>query len=243
VAVLNETAGRRLFGDRDPVGAQIAFWGARRTIVGIVRDERIHGLTADAPIAVYVPLDQAPSANGAGVLLLRGTGDPLMLSAAARRAIRELDPELAVFGVEPLSETLSQSIGQQRFMMWLLATFAGLALVLAAVGVHGVLSYSVVQRTREIGIRLALGAEPQEVRRRIVWQGTVMALAGIAVGLVGAVLLSRALRSLLYGVSPGDPFTLAGVAVLLVAVALVASAAPSYRATRIDPTAAMRAEP
>jgi predicted permease len=242
VALVNETAARRLFGERSPLGAQIRFWGASRTIVGVVRDERLHGIAEAPPTAVYAPLWQAPSANGAGVLLLATEGSPAALASSARIAIRGVDSALAVFAVEPLDETLSRSLGERRFAMLLLGLFAALALGLAALGVHGVLSYGVARRTPEIGIRVALGAEPGGVRTLIVREGLGLAVAGVALGLAGAAALTRSLQSLLYGVSPTDPVTLAGAALALGLVAAAASLWPAWRATRIDPIAAIRAE-
>lgn len=242
VAVINETGAARLFGERSPLGTSIRLWGEDRTIVGVVRSERFHGITEAPPIGLYLPLWQAPSTNGAGVLLLRSANDPAGLASAARATIRGLDPGLAVFGLEPLGETLSRSLGEQRFTMWLLALFASVALALAAIGVHGVLSYSVARRTPEIGIRMALGAEPGLVYRLIVREGLAMALAGVGLGLAGAVAFTRLLRSLLYGVTPTDPATFVAVALVLGGVALAASAVPARRATRIDPVEAIRTD-
>src|SRR6185295_6698189 len=211
VLLINEQAARRFFQGRDPLGQQIAFWGADRTIVGIVSDERFHGLAADPPPAVYAPLAQCPSANGAGSLLVRAQGDPAALAPAVRAAIRQVDPELAVFGVEPLETTLAESIAKQRFTMLLVTVFAGLALLLALVGVYGILSYIVAQRTSEIGIRMAMGAAPRNVVRLIVLQGTRLALCGLALGLAGALLMTRFLRTLLFVVGATDPATFAAV--------------------------------
>ncbi|MEZ5285914.1 MAG: FtsX-like permease family protein [Vicinamibacterales bacterium] len=242
VALINESARARLFGDRDPLGARIAFWGAERTIVGVTRDEHVQGVTQAAPIAVYVPLAQAPSTTGAGVLLLRTTMDPASLATAATGAVHAVDPQLAVFGVEPLVETFSRSIGEQRFAALLLSSFALMALALAAVGVYGVLSYAVARRTRELGIRMALGAAPSALRRSVIGEGLRLGAAGLAVGLLGAMAFGRALSSLLYSVEPTDPVTVAAVGVLLLVVALAASAIPARRATAVDPTEAMRTE-
>jgi predicted permease len=241
VLLINEEAARRFFAGRDPLGQQIAFWGSDRTIVGVVSDERFHGLAADPPPAVYAPLAQCPSANGAGSLLVRAQGDPAALAPAVRAAIREVDPELAVFGVEPLEKTLAESIAKQRFTMLLVAVFAGLALALAVVGVYGILSYLVAQRTAEMGIRMAMGAAPGNVVRLIVVQGARLALWGLAIGLAAALALTRFLRTLLFAVGAADPVTYAAVLALVFAAAVLASWFPARRATRGDPMLALRA--
>jgi putative ABC transport system permease protein len=242
VVVINETAAKRFFDNQEPLGKQIGFWGANRTIVGIIGSERFHGLTEAPPIAVYAPLDQAPSATGAGVLLVRTNGDPANLVSSVRGAIREQDPGLAVFGLEPFTETVSRSVAERRFTMLVLGLLAAVALMLAAIGVHGVLSYTVTQRTREIGIRMALGAPPSGVLRLVVIQGMVLALAGAALGLVAAFALTRSMATLLYGVTTTDPVTFILVPAGLALVALAASYFPARRATHVDPVAALRAE-
>jgi putative ABC transport system permease protein len=240
VLMVNEAAARRFFEAQDPIGKQIRFWGASRTVVGIVGDERFHGLAEAAPPAVYAPLDQTPSANGAGVLLLRAEGMPSTVASAVRAAIREQDPGLAIFGLEPLDETIARSIAERRFTMLVLGLLATVALVLAAVGIHGVLSYTVGQRTREIGIRVALGAHPGRLRRLVIAEGMRLAWAGAVLGVAGAFALSRLLTTLLYGVGATDLVTFIGVPVLLCVVALVSSYIPARRATRVDPIAAIR---
>ena len=242
VVLVNEATVRRFFADQDPIGKQISFWGARRTIVGIVGNERFHGLEEPAPIALYAPLAQAPSANGSGALLVRTTGDPAAIVGAVRTAIRAQDPALAVFGLEPLVDTMSRSVAERRFTMLVLGLLASVALVLAAIGVHGVLSYSVTQRTREIGIRIALGALPGRLLGLVVVEGVALALAGAVLGLVAAYVLTRSMGALLFEVTPTDPVTFALVPAGLVLVALVASYFPARRATRIDPVRALRAE-
>ena len=242
VALINAAAAQRFFSDREPIGARIQFWGTARTIVGIVGDERFHGLTESSPIAVYTPLAQTPSANGAGVLLVKTTGEPQALGQAVTAAIHDVDRGLAVFGVEPLRLTVSRSIGQRRFTMLLLGLFAALALVLAAIGIHGVLSYAVSQRRREIGIRMALGARSSDLVALVVRQGATLAAVGLAGGLVGALLLTGFLSTQLFGVTPTDPVTFAAVAVILFAVALAATVAPAHRAASVDPIASLRSE-
>jgi putative ABC transport system permease protein len=242
IALINASAARRFFQDREPVGARIQFWGTARTIVGVVGDEKFHGLTEASPIAVYTPLAQTPSANGAGVLLVRTSGDPRSLSLPVTGAIHDVDRGLAVFGVEPLPVTLSRSIGQRRFTMLLLGLFAAVALVLAAIGIHGVLSYAVSQRRREIGIRMALGARASDLVSLVVRQGIALAAVGLAAGLAGALALTRFLTTQLFGVTSTDPATYASVAIVLFVVALAATAAPARRAASVDPIVSLRSE-
>jgi hypothetical protein len=205
VALINAAAVNRFFPDRSPIGARIRFWGTARTVVGIVGDEKFHGVAESSPIAVYTPLSQTPSANGAGVLLLRTAGDAASLSIAATAAIHAIDPGLAVFAVEPLDVTMSRSLGQRRFTMLLLGLLAGVALVLASIGVHGVLSHAVAERHREIGIRMALGARSRDLVSLVVGNGLALTAIGLTLGLAGAAALTRFLRAQLFTVTPTDP--------------------------------------
>ncbi len=242
VALINTAAARRFFPDREAIGGQIRFWGASRTIVGVIADEKFHGLTEAPPIAAYTPLAQTPSANGAGVLLVRTAGDPTAMTLAVTGAIHDVDRGLAVFGVEPMQVTLSRSIGQRRFTTLLLALLASVALLLAAVGIHGVLSYGVSQRRREIGIRMALGARASDMIGLIVGEGLRLAVVGLVLGLAGAFALTRFLTTQLFGVTPTDPATFAAVAALLAFVAVAATAVPARRAASVDPLVTLRSE-
>ena len=242
VALINETAVRRFFPDGKPLGAQIRMWGAARTIVGVVANERFHGVAEAAPIALYLPLAQAPSFDGAETLLLRTSRDPAELADAVRAAIRSVDPALATFGVEPLSRTLARSVAKRHFTMLLLGMFAAVAILLAALGIHGVLSFTVARRTREMGIRLALGAGAGAVVGMVLRQSLVLAAAGLLLGGLGALGLSRLLQHQLYATASTDPLTWVAVAVVLGLAAMVASALPARRATRIDPAQALRDE-
>jgi putative ABC transport system permease protein len=239
VVIINESARARYFAGRDPLLSRIDLWGAQRTVIGVVGNERFNGLTADAPPALYLPMTQAPSAS---TVLVRMNRDAESAIPHVRRVIREIDPQLALFGVEPLAETVRGSVAQQRFTTLVLAVFAAAALMLAIIGVHGVLSYAVAQRTREIGIRVALGAGLADVRWLVVSDGIRLSVTGLTVGLLGALALSRLMRALLYGIEVYDPLTFAGVAVLLGAVALVACWLPARQAARVDPMVAMRAD-
>ncbi len=240
VVLINEAAATRFFGDRDPLGAQVRLYGLARTIVGVVGNEKTRGLSEAAPLSTYLPLAQAPSADGSGVLMVRTAGDPLAVAAALRNVIRERDPALAVFGVEPLDRTVSRSVAERRFAMLLVGLFAAIALALGAIGVHGVLSFEVARRAREIGIRMALGAERGAVLRLFVGQALVLTALAVVIGGAGAYALTRALSTLLFGVTPHDPATFAAAAGLLTLVALAATAVPAWRAATIDPAAALR---
>jgi predicted permease len=242
VIAVNEAGRRRYFHGADPVGQRIRLWGAERLVVGVVGNEHVNGIAAASPPAVYVPLEQVPVANGGYTLLVRAAGDPTTLVPAVRRVVRELDPALPLFGIEPLTSTVTASLGQQRFTMTVLVVFASVAMILAIVGVHGVLSYTVSQRTREIGVRMALGADARVVRALVVNEGALLTASGLGLGLVGAFALTRVLGTLLYGVGPADPPTYAGVAVLLGTVALLASLVPARRAARVDPMTVLRTE-
>ncbi len=241
VAVINHAAAERFFANQDPTGQKIAFWGMARTIVGVVGDEKIQGLTKPAPIALYVPIAQVPT-RGGETLLLRVSGDPQAMAAAARSVITGIDPGLAVYGVEPLEHTLLTSVGQRRFTMLLLAAFAALAVTLAVVGVYGVLTYTTAQRTPEIAIRTALGASRRQVMGLVMRHGARLAVIGTALGLGSALAGTRLLRSLLFGVTATDPVTFALVAAVVLAVALLASYLPARRATRVHPMEALRYE-
>lgn len=239
VVLINQTARQLFFPKQDPIGQQLAIWGIRRTIVGVVANEKIHGLEKTAPPAAYVAFNQVPVA---GTLLVRVDGDPTAVAPGIRAIFRDIDPALAVFGVEPLRQTVAESLGERRFTMLLLGSFAALTLLLAALGVYGVLSYGVAQRTNEIGVRIALGAQPANVLRLVIGQGLTLVVAGLAVGIAGAFALTRLLSTLLFGITPTDPLTFAAAPLVLVLTALAASYLPARRAAKVDPVVALRTE-
>ena len=241
VAVVNESFVRRHFPDDPvPVGRGIVVFGAPREVVGIVKDVRFAGLERDAQPAMYLPLAQNPL--NLLTLVVRAARDPEALIASVRSLVAGVDPELAAFNVQTARSALAGSLAPRRFNAWLLAGFAGLALTLAIVGVYGVLSYAVSQRTREMGVRLALGADPGQLVRLVVGDGMRLVTLALVLGIVSALGLGRLLESLLFGVTARDPVTFAGVAGALVLTALAACYLPARRATRIDATSALRGE-
>jgi putative ABC transport system permease protein len=175
-------------------------------------------------------------------IVLRTSGDPLLQASALRSALSEIDPNQPLVKVRTMEDNIASSVAQPRFRTWLIGIFAALAVMLAAVGIYGVMSYSVTQRTNEIGIRVTLGAQPTDVFRIVVDEGLRFAVLGVGIGVVAGLLLTRLLRSFLYGVSASDPLTFIGVTVLLLGVALAASFFPARRATRVDPIIALRYE-
>jgi putative ABC transport system permease protein len=237
---------RRYFPNEEPLGQYVDLgWrvdGDRRggTIIGIVGDVKQGALDQAAPPTIYLPYAQAPL-PGLKVVL-RTSIPPATLTNTIRRTLHDLDRELPVFAVRPLEEYVATSVGPQKFYATLVAIFAVVALMLAAVGLYGVIAYAVSQRTHEIGVRVALGATGERIARMVVGQGLALALAGVTVGIVAAILVTRVLSSLLFGVSAIDPVTFGAVLAVLLAVAAVASYVPARRAARVDPLVAMRGE-
>jgi putative ABC transport system permease protein len=243
VVVVNATLVRTYFGGADPIGKRVRFGDTGEdwmTIVGIVGDSRNVGLH-DMPLPlVYLPYHNFPLPFMA--IAVRSTAPVSTIAALARAEITAADPELAVAKVEPMRDVLRESVAEPRFRTLLLVAFAGMAVVLAAVGIYGLISYSVAQRTREIGIRMALGAQSRQVMMPVLRQGLLLAFAGIAIGLAGSVVAARLLSSFLFGIEPSDPLTYALVSTLLLFVTLLATFIPSRRALRVDPLTALRAE-
>jgi predicted permease len=228
--------------DDEPLGKWIAFDqdGPYYSVVGVVGDIRHQRLDQQSRYHIYTPLGHQSAATM--TFVLRGRGDPALLSEPARQAVKAVDPSQAVFGLQPMAQYQERATAPQRFNAILLLVFAGVALVLAAVGVYGVMSYAMSRRTQEIGIRMALGAEGGTVLRQLVGRGVAPAIVGVGIGLAGAVLTTRFMASLLFGVSPTDPLVMAAVAGVLLAVGVAACYVPARRATRIDPMEALRYE-
>jgi putative ABC transport system permease protein len=243
VAVLNRTMAHEFFPNENPIGRRIMVGQgeyALATVVGVVGDVRNRGLDAQAQAAFFVPFSQSPDSTMEVALLT--AVEPTSMSTAVRNAVAAIDPELPVFNISTMDERLAASVAPRRFNLVLLASFALLAMLLASVGIYGVVSYSVSQRTHEVGVRMALGAQRRDVLKVILAQGMVLLLIGIGIGLVGAFLLTRFLASLLYGVRPTDSATFAAVSLLLAVVAIVACYIPARRATKVDPMVALRYE-
>jgi putative ABC transport system permease protein len=244
VVVINETLRRRFFPGEDPVGKRINLnlgepvW---TQIVGVVGDVKYNGLADDVQPAIYQPTEQAP-AWGLALILKTDTADPLSLATAARKEISRLDPTLPVTKVSTMEQRVATALAPSRFRTTLIGLFAAVALILACVGIYGVISYSVTQRTHEIGIRLALGAQRRNVLRLVLGQGALLAVIGVILGLAGAFALTRLMAGLLFGVTPTDAAIFTCVPLGLTAIALLASYLPARRATKVDPLVALRYE-
>ncbi len=243
VAVINETMARRFFPDEDPIGQRIQVTQGPRDfaeIVGIVGDVKQYGLDTAAPAQTYEPFAQEPFPYMN--VVVRTTEDPTGLNTMVRSEVLAIDRDQPVSRVSTLTEVLADSVARERASMRLLTLFGAVALLLAAVGIYGVVAYSVAQRTREFGIRMAFGAGARDVLRLVVRQGMTLALAGVSIGIAAAFAVTRAMSGLLFGVTATNPTTFAVVPLVLIATALVASLVPALRATRLDPLETLRAE-
>ncbi len=248
VVVINEATAKEIWPAANAVGQQVRFSEKQpwMTVVGVVRDARSAGLGKPVPSELFILHEQLPALVGGAArtmyVVVRTAGDPTAMTAPARRVIKEMDPQLAITGIRSMDTMLAESVARERFTVTLLGGFGFVALALAAIGIYGIMSYGVKRRTREIGIRMALGAAQRDVLSLIVRQGMTLALLGLATGVVSALMLSRLMTSLLFGISANDPLTYVVTAVLLTAVAFAATWLPARRAVLTDPSVALRAE-
>ena len=231
----------RFLAGSDPVGRQFTMMSDQpKTIVGVVADTRLHGLDRDVIPEVYMSHGNALGTEF--YLALKVRGEPLAYTEQLRRALREVDAEVPLFDVRTMEDVIGQPIQLRRFNMLLMTVFSGVALVLAALGLYGVIAYAVAQRRQEIGIRMSLGASPRGILALVFRQGGALVGAGLAIGLVGAYGLTRVIASQLYGVQPGDPAVLAAVVATMAVVGVLATLVPARQAARVSPMEALRDE-
>jgi predicted permease len=245
VVIVDENMARNYWPNADPIGKRLKFGGADSdspwmTVVGVVANVKHYALDTDSRVALYTPHLQ----GGAGSLSIavRTTADPLGMAAAVTREARALDPNLPLYDVKTMEQWLSESLARRRFAMLMLGLFAVVAMLLAGAGIYGVMSYTVEQRIREIGIRVALGAQTRDVLRLVVRRGMSLTGIGVALGLTAAIAATRVMANLLFGVRATDPLTFVLIALLLALVALAACWIPAWRATKVDPMVALRCE-
>jgi putative ABC transport system permease protein len=260
VAVINEALQREYWKDSDPVGQHIQLNSGRAllltaadsrapnrqargdtlTIVGVVGDIKTDGFDAAGTPHIYLPEPQAPPYNT--VVYLRTAADPGVLGEAIRRETQAVDPTIPVFGIQTMDEVVAQSMAARRFALEILGIFAIVAFLLACVGIYGVMAYAINQRTGEIGLRMALGARRGDILRVVLSEAALIVIAGVGAGLLGSLLVTRFLQTLLFDIRPTDPLTFGALTILLAVVALLASFIPARRASRIDPLIALRHE-
>jgi ABC-type lipoprotein release transport system permease subunit len=247
VAIVNQTLARRMWPHGSPLGKRLKQGYPQgpepwREIVGVAGDVRRDGLDAEQAPEVFMPLSQHVLWQGQTNVVVRTALEPMSAAAAVARAVHALDRDLPLTDLEPMTRYLAESLGRRSFATLLLGIFGGIALLLAAIGIYGVMAYTVSLRMREMGIRMALGAQRTDLFRLVVGHGLNLAALGVAAGLLGALAATRFMTRLLFGISATDPATLAGVALLLIAVAALASYLPARRATQGDPTLALHQE-
>jgi putative ABC transport system permease protein len=247
VGVINKTLAQQFFPNEDPIGKRVR-WAREETInwvtiIGVVGDVKQFGLELPDDPTLYTPYAQSNrSWKRWMTLVVRGESNTPALAGAIKNRVWKIDPMIPATRVRMMSEVMDESVAAQRFNTLLLGIFAGVALLLAGVGIYGVISYAVTQRTHEIGIRVALGAQPHDVIKLVVGQGMLLALIGVSIGLIAAFALTRLMASLLFAVSATDPITFAVITLLLASVALLACYLPARRATEVDPMVALRYE-
>jgi putative ABC transport system permease protein len=248
--VVDEMFVARFFPNSDPIGKRMRIGGDRaplRNIVGVFKHMKHYGPDDEERVEIFTPYKQVPAENFANAnrslwLAVKTKGDPTSLAPAIRNEVQQMDKDQPISNISTMEQIVAANIAPQKFATWLLAVFAATAMLLAAIGIYGVMAYSVTQRTHEIGIRMALGAGRRDVLRMVVSQGMKLAFIGVALGLAGAFALTRLMSKLLYGVSATDPLTYGGVSILLASVALLACLIPARKATKVDPMIALRYE-
>jgi predicted permease len=240
VVIINHATAQQYWPGQDPVGKTISIDKAHFEVVGVVGNVHNDGLTAEASTAIYVPINIF--ARSSLNIFVRAAVPPMSLVNAVQQAIWSVDRDQPITDIAPLTQKVEATTSQPRFFTFLLGIFGALAVVLAAVGAYGVLAYTVRQRTNELGIRMALGAEPRDLLTMVLSQGFGFAIAGLVLGVIGALLTTRLLSSLLFGVTATDPFTFITAGAVLALIALLASYLPARRATKVDPMVALRYE-
>jgi len=244
--VISEKTAQHFWPGQDPIGKRLKPGSSTsnspwREVIGIVKDVRQNDFIASPKMQMYLTYRQLKNV-AANALVVRTSIEPMSLAAPVRNAIWSVDKDQTVADIDTMDHIVAEAVARQRFSMLLLGLFAALALLLASIGIYGVMSYSVAQRTREIGIRIALGARRTDVLQMTVKQGLKLVGAGMLLGLLAAILLTRVMASLLFGISATDPITFIGISVVLLAVAILASYVPALRATKVDPIVALRAQ-
>jgi putative ABC transport system permease protein len=245
VVLINELFANRIWPGEDPLGKMVQIGGSKRpwrTVVGVVGDVRHEGLDGPPRLQLYLPEAQWFNPDSDMTLVIRTDANPTAITAATRAAVWSVSPNVRITEVATMDKVIGASVAQRRFPMMMLGLFAAAALFLAALGLYGVMAYAVTQRTPELGVRIALGAQPREVLRLVLRQGLYLVGIGLAVGLLGSLVLRSLIKGLLFNVQASDPATLVSVAVVLVVVALLACWIPARRATKVDPLVALRYE-
>ena len=245
VAIINDAMARRAWPGHDPVGRRFKLGprdsdGPWFTVVGVVGDMRRQGLEREALPQIFVSLAQNPPPRNVDLFIRTSSDDPLAMAGALRAAVHRVEKNAPIYGMAPLEQQFGTYLAQRRFQTSLLTGFSVVALLMAAVGIYGLIQYSIATRTREIGLRMAIGAQAGDIFRMIIGEGLTLSLTGVALGLVGAWWLGRAGSSLLFGVTASDPLTFTTVSLLLTAVAIAACYFPARRAMRVDPILALR---
>jgi putative ABC transport system permease protein len=241
--LINEAFAKKFLPGEEPIGQRLSFGGGEKEtqeIIGVVSDVKNDDLDEAVEPIAYSPYAQNPRSIMS--LIIRGTQDPTKLTSAVRSEVQALDPNLPVSNIKPVRQMIDERISPKRLMTYILAVFGLIALLLASIGIYGVMSYAVTQRTQEIGVRMALGAQALDVLKLVIKKGMAMALVGIVIGLAGAYALTRVLANLLFKVAPTDLVTFAAVSISLIVVALIACYIPARRATKVDPLVALRYE-